>query len=76
MTNPERRMELEAKLLCGHCQHAPYLLYRRQAMEPTGQLRVSFENVLWPAHPNVAPPLHPEHIECPDCHVELIRVAP
>lgn len=75
MRNPTRRMELEGRLQCPSCGHSPYLLYRRQAMEPDGTLRVAHESVLWPTHPNVAPPLHPEHITCPECHDELRRVA-
>lgn len=72
----DRRLELDAKLRCPHCGGTPYLVYRRQNMQRDGTLLVSFEHVLWPNHPNIAPPRSPEKITCPDCGEELRRVAP
>ena len=71
----ERRLELECSLECPKCHGVPYRLYRRQNMQPTGELLGTFEHVLWPAHPNVPPPTHSERIVCPSCGEELRRIA-
>lgn len=73
--NAKRRLEREAVLRCPRCKDSPYVIFRRQNMERSGELRQSFETVLWPAHPDVDPPKHPEQITCPDCGEELQRVA-
>ena len=64
------RMERESVLRCEHCQKNPYILYRRQVAPAS----VAYESVLWPAHPDIAPPRNPEKITCPDCGDELRRV--
>lgn len=74
--NAERRLERDSVLRCPHCHGTPYTVFRRQNQERDGTLRQSFETVLWPAHPNVDPPVHPERVECPDCHAALRRGAP
>lgn len=71
-----RRLELDSVLRCPHCQGAPYKVFRRQNRQSDGTLLPSFESVLWPATPDVAPPIHPERITCPDCGDALVRVAP
>lgn len=74
--NPERRLERDSVLRCPRCKGIPYVIFRRQNMERSGELRQSFQTVPWPAHPNIDPPQHPERIECPDCRCELTRGAP
>jgi uncharacterized protein YbaR (Trm112 family) len=64
---PERRLEREARLVCPDCQGAPFLLWRRETRPESG----IFEHVLWPAHPDVPPPVNPERLTCPDCRAEL-----
>ena len=71
--NRERRLEIDAVLRCPRCGDAPYTVFRRQHVQADGQLLPSFEHVLWPAHPNVPPPVHPEQIGCPACGTELKR---
>lgn len=68
------RLERESVLRCPHCQAEPYILYRRQIRRRDGTPGDAFESVLWPAHPNVAPPRDPEKITCPACGDELRRV--
>ena len=72
---PERRMQLECCLECPKCQARPYRLYRRQNAQPNGQPLGTYENVLWPAHPDVPPPTNPERIVCPHCGEAVKRVA-
>lgn len=74
--NAERRLEVDSVLRCPHCQGTPYKVFRRQNQQSDGTLLQSFQHVLWPATPDVGPPIHPEHICCPDCGEELRRVAP
>ena len=71
-----RRLELEAVLRCTVCRSVVYHLFRRQNHQPDGTPLPSFDNVLWPVHPNVPPPERPERIACPDCGTELRRAAP
>lgn len=74
--NPERRIEVDCVLRCPECAGIPYKVFRRQNMQADGTLLPSYQHVLWPAHPDVPPPLHPERIACPDCGEALRRVAP
>lgn len=64
------RLERESVLRCEHCQTTPYILYRRQVSPGS----VAYESVLWPAHPDIAPPRTPEKLTCPDCGDELRRM--
>ena len=68
------RIERESVLRCDHCRGEPYTVYRRQVRRKDGTPGDAWENVLWPAHPNVAPPRDPEKLCCPDCGDELRRV--
>jgi hypothetical protein len=70
----ERRLEREAIFRCRDCRGTPYVLYRRQNMQPSGELLQTFQHQLWPASPDVPPPLHPEDLRCP-CGGELDRIA-
>lgn len=74
------RLELEARLVCSHCQQTAYRLFRRQCVNFPGtdreQLLESFEHVLWPAHPDLAPPTRPWQLCCPECQTPLHRAAP
>lgn len=72
----DRRLELDAKLKCPHCGGTPYAVWRRRNVQRDGTPLETYESVLWPSRPNIAPPRAPEKITCPDCHEELRRVAP
>ena len=74
MPNADRRLERDSLLRCPDCGATPYVLFRRQNQQRDGELLQTFESVLWPALPNLDPPVHPERIECPDCRHELRRV--
>lgn len=74
--NSERKLEIDAVLRCPHCGDTPYRVFRRQNQQEDGTLLTSFAHVLWPVHPNITPPIHPERIECSACRKELRRVAP
>lgn len=65
-------LELECHLKCPQCGGTPYHLYRRQVKEGSPV----YENVLWGATPDIPPPLRPERILCPTCHVECRRATP
>lgn len=66
---PDRLLQREASLVCPKCGGKPYTLYRRQT-EPGSAV---FLSVLWPAHPDVPPPLDPAKITCPQCGELLVR---
>ena len=70
------RLELDGVLRCPECHHTPYKVFRRQNRQPSGELLETFEHVLWPATPDVAPPKDASRICCPACRAELRRVAP
>jgi len=63
-------------LKCEDCDGIPYRVFRRQNQLADGTLLPSYETVLWPNGSGVLPPLHNEHITCPECHCALKRVAP
>ena len=71
----EPRLEREAALRCHRCAAVVYWLYRRQASEPTGELRQAFEHVLWPARPEIPPPRDSAKLLCPTCGNALNRVS-
>lgn len=71
----ERRLEVECSLECPTCSGIPYRIYRRQNVQPTGEVLGTFEHVLWPTSPTIAPPIDPQRIVCPDCGEALRRVA-
>ena len=73
--NPGRRIETDGVLRCPQCREVSYRIFRRQHQQLDGTLLPAYETVLWPAHPNVPPPQHPEKIQCPDCREELKREA-
>lgn len=74
--NPERKIEMDSVLTCPDGCGTPYKVLRRQNQQADGTLLPTYESVLWPAHPDVGPPLHPQKICCPTCGCELRRVAP
>ena len=67
---PDRRMEIEAKLLCRKCNAYPFTLYRVETRPDSG----IWTNTLWPASPDVPPPIG--EALCPTCRGALVRVAP
>lgn len=74
------RLELDSVLRCDHCDAAPFRVFRRQLVNFPGtereQVLQSWESVLWPAHPDVPPPVSTAAIGCPACGGPLRRVAP
>lgn len=74
------RLELDSVLRCDHCADAPFRVFRRQLVNFPGtereQVLQGWESVLWPAHPDVPPPVRTEAIGCPACGGPLRRVAP
>lgn len=74
--HPERRIEVDSVLRCRKCQETHYKVFRRQNVQQDGTLLQSFGHVLWPAHGQLDPPLHPEWITCPTCGESLSRGAP
>ena len=68
-------LELEALLRCEPCAATPYRLFRRRARQLDGEPIASYEHVLWPTAPEIAPPARADRIRCPACGGELKRVA-
>lgn len=70
------RLELDAVLRCPACGGVPYRVFRRQHVQADGTGLPSWEHVLWPSTPDLPPPIDHRHLVCPDCRLELQRVAP
>lgn len=72
MSDP--RLEVEARLTCPVCKHAPFVLWRRQVIQKDGTPSPDvWQNVLW-GSPGVLPPTNPHDLRCPDCREPLRRV--
>ncbi len=65
-------LELDSLLRCPTCRGVPFRVYRRR-VKPESPV---WESVLWPAHPDVPPPVRQEAALCPDCRVPCAREAP
>ena len=65
-------LEREATLRCPTHKDAVYLLYRRRT-RPESPV---FEHVLWPATPDIPPPVSSSTLICPRCSASLVRSAP
>ncbi len=65
-------LEREAMLRCPTHKDPVFILYRRR----TAPESPVFEHVLWPASPDVPPPVKASKLECPRCQSALVRGAP
>lgn len=73
---PDPRLDLDSVLKCPECGGVPYRLFRRENRQKDGTPLGTWEHVLWPASPDVAPPRDSAKVCCPDCGCELRRAAP